>query len=116
MKTEQEIFDITRKHIEDQGGPSYNGGCMYQFEGRGCGAAPFIWEYRKEMEGRNWGWLVKRSPESLDPDSLEHLDLISSLQTCHDFNAETFGGNDDDFMTAWREDMQKLAGARGLIW
>lgn len=94
--TEQEVFDFACEHLLTQKERSESEtNCRYKGdEGLMCAAAPFIPNYKYNMEGVPWedlvfGWEV--------PDN--YISLIASLQVIHD----------KKIPQAWQEELESLA-------
>jgi hypothetical protein len=86
--TPQEVFDQVAKHLLEQGKKSFkldedgDEFCLYRGpEGLKCAAGCLIAdnEYKDDMEGGSWSYLVRRgyAPET-------HKILIAKLQAIHD--------------------------------
>lgn len=110
-ETKQELFDISYKHVMEQGKPSVDRslGCWYRYHGLSCGAAPFIKEYDEGMEGYSWEEVAWAYPENLDARAVEFSGFVESLQSAHD-EASTR----QDFMDAYRLGMRNIAQKHGL--
>ena len=117
--TQQEMFDISARHILATGKPSVNEGstlCVYA--GSGCAAAPFIREDQREIAdgldtsgwGTGWQWLSNDGHVPKHED-----DFVVRLQLCHDDNAATVSSEEDfNFMELWEDSMRILAAEHGL--
>lgn len=76
--TAQEVFNIAVEHLLLQDKQSYSeelDNCVYNGDGVCCAAAPFIKDYKPEMENKNWGEIRHTS---------KHKYLLARLQASHD--------------------------------
>ena len=137
MVTEQQelqaLFDISFNHIIAQGGASFmadTGSCQYRMpNGRSCAAAPFILEYDRKMEDRNWSALVENQHfiNKLDPLAVKHRSFVGALQSIHDDAASINEDGEDiyayihlhelddnEFMKIYIKSAHKLANRHNL--
>ena len=109
--TEQEekqyLFDTSLNHIKAQGKPAVlpNGSCQYKLGDLSCAAAPFIIEYKEEMEGHGFVGLVKHYSDCLDPIAVKHHGIVNCLQGAHDSNSD----QGEAFMEYYLKDMKRVA-------
>ncbi len=76
--TAQEVFNIAVEHLLLQDKQSYSeelANCVYNGDGVCCAAAPFIKDYKPEMEGKGWKSIRHTNNHKL---------LLCSLQMAHD--------------------------------
>lgn len=109
--TEQDVFNMSARHILKTGVPSKNanGGCIYS--GSGCGASPFLKKgWRTDADGlvtstgASWYRLADTGRVSKN-----HGKLISLLQGCHDGAARQNRNINTSFMELWKFAMIELA-------
>ena len=122
QKAMQKLFDTSLKHIRKQGVPSYNKrthACRYRAGKLSCGAAPFIVNYHKDMEGKDWVTLSSESckfVKDLNPLSVEHSFFVSCLQRAHDSAAQALFYNNLDFLTTYEDNMSRIAEGHKLTY
>ena len=85
--TEQEVFDVTVRHLLEQGDKSLTTFCeqsltICAYKGKNglcCSAAPFIRNYSADLEMEIWEEVV-----GMGAASSANMDLILTLQRLHD--------------------------------
>jgi hypothetical protein len=110
--TKQQLFDISRKHLEGTGQCSvrtHDGLCVYS--GTGCGAAPFIKpEHRRDADRYgSWRSLIKQEGFA----STHESNFVVALQRAHDSAALTAreskyiddGSRNDYWRQLWWQNM-----------
>lgn len=112
--TEQEekqyLFDKSLNHIKAQGKPSAlpSGACQYKEGDCGCAAAPFITEYKPEMEGHGFIGLIRHYKDCLNPMAVKHCSFVSDLQSAHD-RSVGYPINNEGFMKDYLYNMKRIA-------
>lgn len=126
IQTLQRLYDISRKHIREQGEGSFiiaNDGegydyamCLYRSpEGLSCGAAPFILQYDPDFEKKSWRTLVEEvEPEALDKDAADHWSFVMRLQQAHDESARKAVELHVDFLETYERAIEQIANEFGL--
>lgn len=129
--SKQDLLNASVAQVVNQGGPSYiatrveegvSFGCVYRSDdGRGCGAAPFIVNYKPEMEHKSWSTLIDKFPNDLMPEAIgDNAYFVRDLQAAHDntthytFNKETCELNVKDFFKKYCDRIQKLCNKYSL--
>lgn len=113
----QYLFDKAFRHVIQQGrpsvkldlaakdGPMYY--CVYKSEdGCGCAAAPFIINYKPEMEKNRFRIVAENFPFDVDPVAIAHADFVMELQQAHDDNSKIPG---PEFTRVYTHIMHKIA-------
>ena len=79
----EEVIQAAEQHLLTQGEESeIKNVCQYKSpDGKCCGAAPFLQNYKEEYEGRTWKTLQEHS---LANEFHGHDNLISTIQLIHD--------------------------------
>jgi len=115
IKTEQEVFDLVRKHLEEQSAPSVGKDasgvtvCKYDGEdGKCCAAAIFIQDYKPQMENKVWRELVGEFGQSY-----RFQILIQELQLAHDLTWQD-PTLEHVFPEALERELRRVAKNRGL--
>lgn len=129
---QQQLLDISFKHILKQGGPSMGGEegtvCMYRGDnGAGCAAAPFITKYDPQMERKtiySVEEFVKEHPErgALDSRVSPNITFVAQLQQAHDNSARSVRKEDGtwvsisgaEFMVSYLKSVINIAAEYGL--
>ena len=115
MNTLQKLFDMSLTHIRKQGKPSRSNGntgaCKYKLGKLGCATAPFIVNYKKGMEGKNWRAVLRHFSDHVLPESIKHVAFVMRLQYCHDEMYAEKSGVDAEtvFMWGYETAMERLA-------
>lgn len=109
--TRQQIFDMSAKHIIQQGRPGWDpisAGCSYS---KGCAASIFIPEEDRSFADTVGAWRF------LPIDEYETSDFVHALQIAHDdsiHDNECERVADEVFMRTWRARMMELAAREDL--
>lgn len=78
----QEVFDMALAHVRKTGKKSFEEvvrSCEYG--GIGCAASPFLKDEYKDIADKTGQWRGLFNAKLVP---LKHLELVSSIQTCHD--------------------------------
>lgn len=99
--TQQQMFDMSARHVLSTGQKSMGKGGVCQYGGVGCAASPFLRPEKRElMDSDESGW------DNLYDDkfvpSHQH-DLVCAMQSAHD------NSKDNDFIVNFKVAMRKVA-------
>lgn len=108
----QTLFNTSYAHILKQGKPSVKGEgddafCVYRGDnGCSCAAAPFIKNYKPEMERHQFLKLSEDFYDDLDPVAVQCAHFVNQLQYAHD---DIVNSPPAEFINRYKDKMRILA-------